>query len=473
MATASAFLDFKNYVLYVCSCSQRVVLEELYFCRHCKLPRCGDCVSTVVDNSCISCPHCFEIVGQANTKSKRNCCAHCFQCPMCSSTLTTRFVQVPIEPPATAPGTSPGPSGGDTTTPKTPSKRLSSLRSPGGTKYYYLSCTHCRWTTRDVSIVDKRSPLDFKDRPHPHQDRFTKLLAYYKELDLQHRMEKEQMKKQMMMKKSRPYSGLLDSSKFKLQSIMSIDKEKFLDIPSKAKDPEPLSDDLYLLPVDVTSLCSLEQTFRDPAYQPVSLKGMWPRPLMLHGKKVHRCKGCDHILLKPDVNLNSTRFKIQHISLQTFPRVRLTAYPKLASGKESVVFLSFTNPNNYPVSLSFEGYRSTERLKEVVCQSILPDVPFTLSTSEDIEGVLDTSIAPTNGDGGKESKEDAFIVAQEPGKLVLKFIVVSEVTDVDAKIAFVLCFSYKALVESEKTDEPIVMKIPVLVNCGHDFQTSA
>ena len=477
MASASAFLDFKNYVLYICSCSQRVVLEELYFCRHCKLPRCNDCVSTVVDNSCISCPHCFEIVGQANTKSKRNCCSHCFQCPMCGSTLTTRFVQVPNEPPP-ALGTSPDTKNSDSddktlspaTTPQSRTRGLSSLKSPGGTKYYYLSCTHCRWTTRDVSISDKRSPLDFKDRTHQHHDRFTKLLSYYKELDLQHRMEKEQMKKQMMVKKSRPYSSLLDTSKYKLLNITTIEKtQKFQDIASKAKDPEPLPDDLYQSPLDVTSMCSLEQTFRDPGYQPVRLQDLWLRPLMLHGKKVHRCKGCDHILLKPDVNLNSTRFKIQQMALHAFPRVRLTAYPKLTLGKTSIVPLAFTNPNNYPVSLSFEGYRDTRRLKEVVCQSILPDTTFTLNTSEDIEGVIDGA---GEEEGSKEKEEDSFVIAREPGKLVLKFAVVSsEAMDADAKIAFVMCFTYQSMIESEKTDTPITTKVPVLVNCGHDFRT--
>lgn len=479
-------LDFKNYVLYICSCSQRVAIDDLYFCRHCKVPRCHDCVSTVVDSACISCPHCFEAVPQADAKSKKNKCSHCFQCPMCGSTLTARYVVVASE----TVDQSPEKKGGSDSSKKlspSPDKRASiavsspsrtpprltrpfhgsisggSRKSPG-TKYYYLSCTHCRWSTRDVGIIDKRSPLDFKDRPHPHQERFVQLIAHYKLQDAKDRFEREQVKKQQTGRKVRSFSALLDSSKFKGigEGSTNHDKsQKFKDVSLEAKDPEPLCDDFYSKPVDIEDKTGIEQQIRDPIYQPSLVADLWPRPLSLIGKKLHRCKGCDHILLKADVNLNSIRFKIHQLALHVFPRIRLANVPKLTLGEPTLVPVSFTNPVNYTMKLSFLPFRETKRLKEVVCCPVLPEGEFSLTANEDVDDIMEEM--------EKESKEEenVFILTQEPGKLVLKFGVIAEMFEVDSKIAFVVKFTYKPSVEVDKENADMTVEVPVLVNCGH------
>ena len=480
---AACALDFKNYVLYVCSCSQKVAIDDLYFCHHCKSQRCNDCVSTVVDNSCVSCPHCFEAVPQADTRNKKNKCSHCFQCPLCGSTLTSRFVVVANE---VVEHTSPDKSTTNDTAQtgekdKTPSpekrssiavssphttpqkssklKRASysgsSLKSPG-TKFYYLSCTHCRWSTRDVKISDKRSPLDFKERSYPGQERFAELISYYKTLDSFDRTLREQTRKQQSGRKIRNFSNLLDTSKLKKDLSSRNSTDPTSSQKTVAEDPEPLSDDFYTLPVSMETVTTMAQRFRDPIRQPASTDELWPRPLPLIGKTLHRCRGCDHILLKADVNLNSIRFKIHQLALFTIPRIRVVHLPKLSLEDPSIVPVSFTNPLNYPLKLSFEPYPNMKRLKEKICFPVIPDGEFVLTDNETIDDVMDD-------EGATNDDDSTFVLSREPGRLVLKFGVLAESFDIDSKIAFVLRFSYKSAIDSEEDE----LEIPVLLNCGH------
>ena len=155
-------------------------------------------MSSTIDT--YSCPHCFE---SAPLTEAKNQCNHCFQCPQCTSTLSTYSIMVPsevlgdqspkkehqppqvqIQPPSTPPQPMASSSLGLSRTPV-------GLKSPGGTKLYYLSCTHCKWTTRDVGIRDKRSPMDFRERPSPHSERISELVAFYKEFGLRDKAERE------------------------------------------------------------------------------------------------------------------------------------------------------------------------------------------------------------------------------------------------------------------------------------------
>ena len=471
----------KNLVLYVCSCRQNVSLDELFFCRHCKVPRCNDCVSTVLEGS--TCAHCFENVAQADAKSKKNCCNHCFRCPQCASSLTTRSIIVPTEPltPPKVPEPAAEQSGKSTadasSSPKTP-KSVRSLRgghsggslrsSPGGTKYYYLSCTHCRWSTRDVAIKDKRSPLDFKDRVPPHQERVSQLLSNYKDLELREKAEKERSKK-IQTRKSRPYSSLLDPTKIRSQIGLSAgfdNKEtaKTTEIASQAKDPIPPPEDLYSTPLVLEEVTRLEQRYLDPAQHPGTLHELWPRPLQLYGKKLHRCKGCDHILLKADLNLASIRFKIQQMALHCFPRVRLLNWPILKLGEPSEVLLSFTNPLNYPITLSFKQCQKdiVAYLKQKFSPCMVPEGRYTLSGNDDVSDVL-------SEDGENTLEEDPkYVHTRQLGKVILRFTVELSTLDIDTIIVFAVQFTHKPILTAGDSDSDMIqIEVPVVVNCGH------
>ena len=474
MASIPLALEYKRYVLYVCRCSRLVGIESLYFCRHCKLLRCMDCVSVQIDGTCISCPSCNDSVPQTDAKAKKFRCTHCYQCPMCTTPLATRFVQLPSTAPSkseSAPDTS---DGGDTAppdtalTPKT-SKRLSltpsSLKSPGSTKMYYLFCTSCYWMTREVDIPDKRSLLDFKEKPHPFQDRYKTLLTYYKDLDLYERVSSQNLSRQVSGRKPRPFSSLLDTSKYKKETEVQRTVKQVSSVALPAKDPVRLPDTYYTEPVDVSGLVTIEQKLLDPSHQPTHIKDLWPHPLPLISRKTIRCRGCDHILLKPDVNVNLVRFKIQHVAIQVLPRIRLINVPKLSLGELSLVPVSITSPVSYNMSISFKQVASFKNLKEILCPSIVPEGSFILKSLDDTSDLLDDS----NQSVSSAADQSDYVLSSEPGRIVLKFGVIPSRDDIDTKIGFEVVFTYEPLIEADRDPGVTELTVPVIINCGHSF----
>lgn len=456
-------LHYLKRVLYSCSCSQLAPLTDLYFCRHCKVSRCQDCVSITVDT--YFCPHCFETVPVSEAKNRRNRCNHCFQCPRCGSTLTTRSIIVPSEVLAEQ-----SPKKPDSPSPAS-SKSLS--RSPGGTKSYYLSCTHCKWSTRDVGIKDKRSPIDFKDAPSPHQERVSQLLSFYKEFSLRDQAEREKAKK--IGRRGRSYGGLLDTSKFGKGSSSdsptqlrrtslqgSWDKSVIEKMAAQSTDcPEQIPDSFYSEEPELKKISTVRQRLLDPAHQPARVEQFTPRPLHLMGKKLLRCKGCDHILLKAEINPSSIRFKIQQVALHTFPQVRIFKPPKLVAGEPSEVLVSVSNPVNHVVSVCFQQLEPSfkEGGKFSLFPASLPEGSYQLSPNDDMGDLLDEGEEELEG-------EKEFIHSRLLGKLVLKFRVTPEETPGEVKFGFTLSFDYKSTMELEKQESPCKVSVPVVVDLG-------
>ena len=456
------------------------------------LIRCRDCVSSTIDS--YSCPHCFESAPLTEAKNKKNRCNHCFQCPQCTSTLSTYSIMVPsevlgdqspkkehstpqvqIQTPSTPPQPRGSASPGSARTPI-------GLKSPGGTKLYYLSCTHCKWTTRDVGIRDKRSPMDFKERPSPHQERISELVTFYKEFALRDKAEREKARK--TGRRVRSYGSLLDTSKFsaamkaqgpesptpprRASSQITWDPTLPERIAAKSGDPAPPPEHLYSTPFKLEEVPTLKQRFLDPMRQPASSSGFCPRPLHLVGKKLHRCKGCDHILLKAEINPSSIRFKIQQIALHTFPQVRILEYPNLESGQPCEVLISINNPVNYSVTVMFEECSADflKRIKDNLSPVDLPVGEFFLAANDDVGDLLD-------GDTESEIEDNPkFVHTRSPGKLVLKFSVTPENVSEDTKFMFVLKFTHKSTVEIDKQNEVLTVGIPVLVNVGRVSKSS-
>lgn len=479
MASIPLALEYKRYVLYLCRCSRLAGIESLYFCRHCKLLRCMDCVSVQIDGTCISCPSCNDSVPQTDAKAKKFRCTHCYQCPMCTTPLATRFVQLPPAPPGkseSAPDASAAKTEPSSTkdgceaalTPKTSKRSLltpSSLKSPGSTKMYYLFCTSCHWTTREVDIPDKRSLLDFKEKPHPFQDRYKALLSYYKDLDLYERVSSQNLSRQVSGRKPRPFSSLLDTSKYKKDPELQRPVKHVQSVALLAKDPLRVPDSYYTEPVDVSGLTTIEQKLLDPSHQPSHVKDLWPHPLPLISRKTIRCRGCDHILLKPDVNVNLVRFKIQHVAIQVVPRIRLINVPKLTLGDPSLVPVSITSPVSYNMSISFNQLSSSKNLKEILCPAVIPEGSFVLKSLDDTSDLLDDS----NQSVSSGADQSDYVLSSEPGRIALKFGAIPSRDDIDAKIGFEVVFSYEPLIEADRDPGITELTVPVIINCGHSF----
>ena len=463
----SLSLHYLKRVLYSCSCSQPAPLTDLYFCRHCKVARCQDCVSINVDT--YFCAHCFETAPVSEAKNKKNRCNHCFQCPRCASTLTTRSIIVPSEVLGEQ-----SPKKAEQSAISSPSTHRASIsRSPGGTKSYYLSCTHCKWSTRDVSIKDKRSPIDFKDPPSSYQERISKLTSFYKEFSLQDQAEREKARK--IGRRGRSYGGLLDPSKFiKSSSIDSPtqgrratshvpwDRSVIKKMASKATDsPEAVPDEFYSNEIDVKQITTLRQRLLDPIHQPTKVEELTPRPLHLIGKKLLRCKGCDHILLKAEINPSSIRFKIQQIALHSFPQVRIFEPPRLITDEPCEVLLSISNPLNSIMSISFSQLSAEfmTKSKDTLACVALPEGSYQVNPNDDMGDLLDDS--EDIMEGAKE-----YVHSRPLGKLVLKFCVTPVATPDEVKFGFIMIFKHKPTMETENQDAEHLIPIPITIDLG-------
>jgi len=483
-------LTHQDRVLYSCSCSQLSTLGELFFCRHCKLPRCQDCVSSTVES--FSCPHCFEAAMTDALKSKKGRCSRCFQCPQCFTTLTTRSVIVP------------GEISGEQSSQKgdKPQPKSSTGKSPGGTKLYYLSCSYCKWSTRDVGIKDKRSPIDFKDRPSSNQARFDALVSFYKDYAASDNALREKTKKSITGRRSqRSYSSLLDPTKFtkgvsggespqmfrRGSAQLSWNPAMIDKIMIAASDPKPPPDHLYSEEVDLELIPTLEQQLKDPVFQPQHTKDLAPSQLRLTGKKLHRCKGCEHILMKAELNLNSIRFKILQAAIHFIPQVRIVEL-RFRSGADTQMLeaiLSVNNPLNYGVNISFAQVSADEvqRVKEVLADVSFPEGEFFLGPNDDVLDFLE-------GEGGESDIKDdpQYVEKRLPGKLFLKFAVAPPTEEKDEagkggpggkaggsgksgkgggrrvlKMMFRMSFTYKSTVEANQENDTCTVGVPVLV----------
>ncbi|MPC82205.1 Dynactin subunit 4 [Portunus trituberculatus] len=118
-------------------------------------------------------------------------CANCFDCPSCGHTLSTRATSI------------------QTPSPEDPSKTVAR-------KVYYLACTSCRWTTRDVGLKDQNVATGgWVEQDNEHYKHLQSLLEHYRSVAQQEKLERD--KKRFSHRKS---SYLSLSDKYSLPSIL-------------------------------------------------------------------------------------------------------------------------------------------------------------------------------------------------------------------------------------------------------------
>ncbi|KAL8212081.1 UNVERIFIED_CONTAM: Dynactin subunit 4 [Gekko kuhli] len=356
----------------------RAPLSQLYFCRYCSELRSLECVShepsaTVCQKNFLQlllkvtqksgtpfdfqffqqfqkllftltfqqvdshyCPSCLENMPSAEAKLKKNRCANCFDCPCCMHTLSTRATSIPAP------------------LPDDPAKTTMK-------KAYYLACGFCRWTSRDVGMADKSvASGGWQEPENPHTQKINKLVEYYQQLAQKEKMERDRKK----LVRRRPYMPLAFSDKYglgtRLQrqrpgapisalaglSLKEGEDQKEIKIePAQAvEEVEPLPEDYYTRPINLTEVTTLRQRLLQPDFQPICASQLYPRHKHLLIKRSLRCRKCEHNLSKPEFNPTSIKFKIQLVAVNYIPEVRIMSIPNLRYMKESQVLLTLTNP---------------------------------------------------------------------------------------------------------------------------------
>ncbi|CAK9820857.1 Dynactin subunit 4 [Anthophora plagiata] len=342
-----SYLNQPDYVRYVCNCGSLKPISKIYFCRYCLKIRCGYCVCHEVDSH--YCPNCMENLPPSEVRLKRNKCSNCFECPCCFQTLSTRAGHVPLR---VAP-----PEGEDSKDVKTTPKKV-----------YYLSCSLCRWTSRDAGIPDQSVATGgWPEQENPHISRINALIDYHKILAS---IEKQKCDKKMYslpkyyytpitLFERTSFSRLGHSGLVRSYWLRNGQNEKpvhqYVNQPPPAvasTEVEELRAGIFTEPVDITKITTLEQRLRHPEVQAENVNELRPQHRQFFVKKSLRCRVCEHNLIKPDLCPHSIKFKVQLAAFYHVPEVRIVTCEPLRPGKPSELLLKFCNPTPHQTQIT-------------------------------------------------------------------------------------------------------------------------
>lgn len=165
-------------VQYVCDCGRPNRINKLFFCRHCLKLRCGRCACTQVDS--FFCSSCLENIPSAEAKFAANRCTKCYDCPSCQHTLTSRAAKPATVVVPVAAAAADGGAAGDAAA-AAPTAPTAAEKDAAKRKVYYLMCSACRWTSRDVGIPDRPVATgQWPDLEYAHATRFASMLEHCK-----------------------------------------------------------------------------------------------------------------------------------------------------------------------------------------------------------------------------------------------------------------------------------------------------
>lgn len=376
----------KFAVDYLCKCDSFIPLPKLFFCRHCLELRCGSCCMIEVDS--YFCGNCLENIPSTEAKHKKYKCSNCFDCPSCQHTLSARATTVNRreDEPSTPDGEAPA----------TPAEKPAPPK-----KMYYLACLACRWTSRDPGIPDQTVATGaWPELEIPHDIRFQKVLEYSQSIVLQRKQEKQDgWKRGRGAGKSSKFPSLTDRSGLTVSSIRrqinwhekAPAKVKVEEIPkSQATDEIPaLPEDFFTKEVHFKHLSTIEQRLNQIAIQPENVGQLYPQHKSLSIKKSLRCRQCQHNVMKPELNPNSIKYRIQLFAVFHVPEIRLMD----VGGDFKECRIKLINPTMYDMTPNFVPLEETENFPGTNAKILYTKEPFELMRRDDAVDLEDVKVA--------------------------------------------------------------------------------
>ena len=292
---------------------------------------------------CRFCPSCYEHLQSHEAITRKNRCQSCFSCPCCNHTLVTRATNTSATLPPSALNTTPESAGVDADD-SISSTNVSGLQTPSK-KVYYLACSVCRWSTRDIRLVDQPTLNSWRAQENVHEPRFNELLQHYKQIATREKQERDRKKYSTGKLRNTMYSAANRSAsdKYGLMAPLTrrgirtggILKAPSLNdsatstnsAPTPAKtlaEIEPLDESFFLAPsFAFHKLTNIEQRLNSVESQPMTIDRLYPLAKHFTSKQSKRCKECDHNVLKPEPSPKLIKFKLHQMALFFTPEVRL------------------------------------------------------------------------------------------------------------------------------------------------------
>ena len=421
-------------VNYTCACGKSMPLIYLFFCKYCVTLRCPKCVSHEVDS--YYCPHCLENIPSAEAKSMKNKCTSCLECPNCTNILQVRSAQVPM------------------------------VRREGGKvkgfgqfkKVYYLHCSFCFWTTRDINQTDRSATSGPWIDPAIEDTWMFSIINYYRHLIQKEKVEMEKRKRQRrgsflgslgISDKLLPFAKLRSSFSMNLTGSGQYDEnilKNFAPVEAE-EDTEPADEKYYSTPGEAYNYASIASRIQQPGNEVYYACDLKPNCMHLMVKRSQRCRECEHNLSKPEFNPSSIKFKIHQIALRFVPRFRIVKVSNLQADTFIKVHFSLTNPTEYNLPVEFlplpedHPYHS-----KITAELRLPQKELILAARDD------TAQYEDNITNDFEDDPD-IVVARRMNKLTFVVHVKALSATGDVKIGFQLSYKYKSMTPSIRPDE--------------------
>lgn len=322
--------DPVNKITYSCNCDKQFTLPELYYCNGCQKITCPFCITEEIDS--YYCPNCLENMASAEAILNQNRCKKCYECPLCLCALTYNV-------------------NGD---------------------LYYLNCSSCHWNSLSIGMTAD-NPYNIKKEvdKSQHQE-FTRVLELVQReaRDVAALKDKNRPRRRLPTRQTlltSPSVGTVGSAHAHAHaaprppiSLADIEKtqddklKKLYTFPPITESFETILDHLYNI-TDLNQVSTLQQRFSHLQVQPPFIKDLVPMKKLLHTRRSKRCRKCDQLLIKPDLNFAAKiEFKRLRIAYATLPRTMI-ARPFQASENGLVAELAITNPLHTTAELRFSA----------------------------------------------------------------------------------------------------------------------
>eukprot|EP00743_Colponemidia_sp_Colp-15_P006239 GILK01006711.1.p1 GENE.GILK01006711.1~~GILK01006711.1.p1 ORF type:complete len:469 (+),score=68.02 GILK01006711.1:122-1408(+) len=408
-------------VTYLCECQKRFPLSELYFCEQCSKVLCRLCLAEEIDS--YYCPHCLENMPSSEAMLYLNKCSKCFECPSCFNTLS------PVV---------------------------------SSDQRYYFTCQFCRWDSAILGLVEERPDQLIvkafsRERDGPHRHEAAKLIEKFRKISSEVQKEKEL---QARLKRRSTIGLIVASASNRRQPPTGPWKWEDMEAALVQKETQQKSKHVQTIagqvtdnekviqpddPLDVSNVTTLQQRFTDPACQPSSLSELYPSRKQLLTRRSRRCRVCTRFVVKPEINPCAVPpFKKNNIAMSFIPRVSIVQLPSLNVGQPAALHLSFTNPLDSNVHISF----FVDEFADV--SVVVPAVPSYLGALNDLLEVNELWASEETPEG-IEPDDPKYVVQRQFNRVVFNFQITPsrETSDVEVTIGWRL--KYQNAMNQEQT----------------------
>lgn len=333
----------KHLVEYLCNCGEYIDLNLLYFCQLCSKFNCPYCISHIIDQ--YFCKKCFETLVWTDVKKSGYFCRQCFECPRCNHTLNSLC-------------------------------NIENEREEGKNFLPSLICFHCQWFTQNFKLDDfhvsrSNAPISSSECVN-----FTNaLIVFFKgktEKEIRDDKRKKTISREFLLSGRNTVNNRMNKLGFSF--FTRAHNGNSSSVMSKSNvSADVTTTDSVLIGQDCTSKplrnfdgifqqfyshnfilgdsTSLSQRISDPLLQPNLSSKLRPKRLKIASKRFKRCRYCDHILSKPDLNVSAIRFKIQHFANLLVPSFKILSDEQTFFETSSHVPILLTNPSIYSMSI--------------------------------------------------------------------------------------------------------------------------